>query len=38
MSPYLLQKLDDELGNPPWFWPVVAVAILALWMCGGTDE
>lgn len=38
MSPYLLQHLDDRLGNPRWLWPLVGVVILVLWMCGGNDE
>ncbi len=38
MSPYLLQRLDDHLGNPPWFWPVVFALLLALFMVGGTDQ
>lgn len=38
MNPYLLQHLDDRLGNPCWFWPAVSILLLALWMCGGTDE
>lgn len=36
MNPYLLQALDDYLGNPPWFWPAVLTLLFLLMVLGSS--
>lgn len=36
MNPHLLQELDDRLGNPAWFWPVVMTLLFVLIVLGSS--
>jgi len=38
MNPYLLQDLDDRLGNPRWFWPLIFVLLLVLFGLAGSCD
>ena len=38
MTPYALEALYINLGQPVWFWPAVMAVLIALMCLGGNNE
>lgn len=38
MNPYFLETLYRRLGRPAWFWPLVAIVLLALFGLAGNFD